>query len=111
MGDVAMKKSLMLAIAILFVAGNAEADVITLKLSNASALPLTALSAKSRDGTMATTVLSGSLAAGGAGSVQVTQTGASGGDCVYDLTLSFGTAKSQTLTNIDICQADGLKVE
>jgi hypothetical protein len=103
-----MRNVLLLAsVAVIFTC-EAKADVLTLKLKNASASALTAVSSKSRDGILAPTVLSGTLAAGGSGSLQVTQ---SGTECVYDMTLTFGTTKIVSLTNIDICQTDAMTVE
>jgi hypothetical protein len=104
-----MRKCLFAMFAALLLVPEAHAVVISLKLTNKSARVVTALAAKSRnDGSMATTALAASVAVGAEGRVQITQTGS---DCVYDLTLSFGTASPLTLTNIDICQADALIVE
>jgi hypothetical protein len=106
--DLKMKKVLLLASVTMVFASETQAAVLTLKIKNASALALTAITSKSRNGAAATTALSGAVAAGGTGSMQITQTGA---DCVYDMTLTFGTTKSVALTNIDICQTDAITVE
>jgi hypothetical protein len=103
-----MRQVLLLASVAMIFASEAQAAVLTLKLKNASALALTAITSKSRNGAVAATVLSGAVAAGGSGSLQFTQTGT---DCVYDMTLTFGTAKTVVLTNIDICQTDAITVE
>jgi hypothetical protein len=99
--DLKMKKVLLLASVTMVFASETQAAVLTLKIKNA-------ITSKSRNGAAATTALSGAVAAGGTGSMQITQTGA---DCVYDMTLTFGTTKSVALTNIDICQTDAITVE
>jgi opacity protein-like surface antigen len=108
MEELTMKKVLLLASVAMIFASEAHAAVLTLKLKNASALALTAITSKSRNGAAATTALSGTVAAGGNGSLQITQIGT---DCVYDMTLTFGATKTVALTNIDICQTDAMTVE
>jgi hypothetical protein len=103
-----MRQVLLLASVALIFASQAHAAVLTLKLKNASTLALTSITSKSRNGAAATTAISGTVAAGGTGSMQITQTGT---DCVYDMTLTFGTTKTVALTNIDICQTDAITVE
>jgi hypothetical protein len=89
--------------------GQAYAADIAVRVLNRSALAITTIQAISKStGGIVQANLAGSIAQAKAGVLTIVQ---SNGQCVFDLAIAFGSAKTTLMRDVDVCQADAIAVE